>query len=491
MPHALIRQANGQWRFTPLNGVSYLVSQGGATVEKELPVWLLRKVGDDDTNPLPDFVGGGIRAMCFHEGRLGLLSETSLTLSETNEPFNLFRTSVLDVVASDRIRVKAPTRHAETLHHCVPLGGDIVLFTGTSQYLLRSEGPFAPNSVSLVAAGGHDADPTATPIQVRDALMVPRSVGGYGAVSALQVAGDQRPKLVSSDVTAAVPGYLDVPYKLITTSQLDLVAAYGDPGDALYVYAQFFDENNARVHQSWQRWTFPAADSILHAWFRETDLFVVARVGLEVHLWRLRCQPESRDSGIQITYLDQRVDSRDLLAPVVSGGNTTYTLPYEPTEVVEVRVQNTLKAVRTVEVSGDRVTVQGDTSNLNLWFGSVFETRHDLSRLTMVDRRQVPDATGILRLDRGHVTYDKSGAFDVVIMDNFGNEDAHHFSGPYLGQGANYQNVRLTSGVLTFPIRARSEDCRISFRTSSTEALRLVSLDVDIRKNRVGRQRIQ
>jgi hypothetical protein len=494
LPQALLRQANGQWRLLPLAGQNYTVVSGTNTIEKA-PEWELRSVGDDKTNPHPDFVGGKIQGMCFHEGRLGLISETSITLSEVREPFNLYRTTVIDVLDSERIVVKAPTKKAERLHHCIPLSGDIVLFSEETQYLLRSSGPLTPSSVSLIAAGNHDADPTAEPIPVGTMLFVPRAVGVYGAVSALQTLGDERPSLESADLTANVPGFLSLPHRIITTPQLDLVATYSEDSSDLYVYSEFYN-GGEKVHQSWQRWTF--GHNILHAWFHETTLFILAQVGTEEHLWKLRMEPEAKDGVRDLTFLDQRVRSQDLAAGVVVASTvrpgystTTYVLPYEDLDL-ECRVQETGKAVRVLSIGESGVVVEGNTADDNLWFGVPFESRHDLSRIIPSDSQRAPISQGILRLDQGIVFYDESGAFDVVIMDNFGGEHTHRFAGPYLGQGANYQNLRLTSGRLIFPIRARSEDVRISFRTSGTEGMRLVSLDITARRSRTGkRQRTQ
>lgn len=493
LPHALVRQANGQWRFLALDAVPY--TPQGSTEPITPPSWLYRSVGDDTTNPHPDFVGKEILDMCFHEGRLGLISDTSLTLSETREPFNLYRTTVIDVLDSERIVVQVPSKDAEILRHCVPLNGDIVLFTEETQYLLRSEGPFTPSSLTLVAAGRYDSDPVARPVLVEGMLFVPRAIGSYGAIGALQALGDQRPQLENVDITVNVPGYLDVPHNIITTPQVSIVATYGEGGTDLFLYSQFYSEGE-KVHQSWQKWSFDC-DSILHAWFNETELFMLVQVGTEEHLWKLRVEPEAKDGSDELTYLDRRVSTDDLpdgLTTVSSTRpsytTTTYELPYSHAGV-EARIQGSLKAVRILSIDGDEVTVEGDTTAEKLWFGVPFESRHDLSRVTQTDSQRSPVSHGILRLDQGFLSYDKSGAFNVVIMDNFGNEEVHSFSGPYLGQGANYQNVRLSTGQFVFPIRGRSEDLRISIRTAGTEAMRLVSLDVTARRNRQGSRRRQ
>ena len=96
MPHVLVRESNGTFTF------------------KE-HTYNERSVGDDDTNPAPSFVGKTINSMFLFKGRMGFLSEENLIMSAVGELESLYRSTVVQVFASDRIDVASITGRVNNL----------------------------------------------------------------------------------------------------------------------------------------------------------------------------------------------------------------------------------------------------------------------------------------------------------------------------------------------------------------------------------------
>lgn len=483
MPHVLIRQANGEFRFTPLTGVPYLVSG----IEYSLPKWDSRLVGDNDTNKQPQFVGKTIQGMVFHEGRLGLLCDDALTLSETREPFNFYRTSVLDVLDSDRIEIKLPSVRAETLTHVISVGGDILLFSESNQYVVRSEGAFAPNSVSLITAGRYDSDPVAEPIQVRSNVFVPGRVGAFGRVQEIKIVGDSRPNLEALDLTASANRYLGPIRMLATTPQVDVVVAVPEDSDGtLWIYTHFYNGQD-KVQQAWQRFEIAGLPKIRHAWFVETVMFLVCDFGDGgVHVVRMRMETGANDYGKTLVHLDLRLGGAQYTKTLV-GGNTKLVLPYQPGTPIQVLEYESEKEVRVLSVSGSEVILQGDFMDKNLWVGCVYAWRHVLSRVFLSDQGSATVVDGDIRLDTGRLYFSDSGAFSVAVIRTDLSEFVNPYSGPYLGMGANYQKLRVTSGKFEFPIREKASECRIALQGKSPWGGRFVSMDVNARHTRTAK----
>ena len=57
MPHVLVRQADGNFRFARVDGDSYSVTVGSTTANYTLPVWGERTAGDFESAPDPSFIG--------------------------------------------------------------------------------------------------------------------------------------------------------------------------------------------------------------------------------------------------------------------------------------------------------------------------------------------------------------------------------------------------------------------------------------------------
>ena len=92
MPHVLIRQADGNFRFARVDGDSYTLS--GQTYT--LPKWGERTVGDLESAPDPSFINGRkINNVFFFRNRLGFLADDNVVLSRVSEFFNFFPETVL------------------------------------------------------------------------------------------------------------------------------------------------------------------------------------------------------------------------------------------------------------------------------------------------------------------------------------------------------------------------------------------------------------
>ncbi|ADD94526.1 hypothetical protein [uncultured phage MedDCM-OCT-S08-C151] len=69
MPHVLVRQADGNFRFAKVDGDTYTIS----SVDYTLPKWGERTVGDVVSAPDPSFIGNKINNVFFLETDLGFL----------------------------------------------------------------------------------------------------------------------------------------------------------------------------------------------------------------------------------------------------------------------------------------------------------------------------------------------------------------------------------------------------------------------------------
>ena len=84
MPHVLVREADGTFTFK--------------TAE-----WNSRESGDDDSNPIPSFIGETINDIFYYRNRLGFLSGENVILSRSADFFNFWMASAIEVQDTDPI----------------------------------------------------------------------------------------------------------------------------------------------------------------------------------------------------------------------------------------------------------------------------------------------------------------------------------------------------------------------------------------------------
>lgn len=483
MPHALIRQSNGEWRYAVLNGNSYIVSGQEQTLE----AWSLREVGDDTSNQHPRFVGRTINSLCYHEGRLGLLTDDAICFSESGNPWNFYRTTVVDVLDSERIELRG-RGEVEKMSHAIPIGADVMIFAEDSQLVVRSDGPLTPTSASLILAGRYDSDPDVRPLIVRDSVFVASSRAGKGAIHEFRLVGDQRPEIQQMDVTAIASSYVPLISQMATTSQLDtVVCVTQDDPEYLYVYTHYW-QGQEKVAQAWQRFILSDSPEILNVWFDETVLWLVARYSDGVRLLKMRLGNFEGDGSNGFVNLDCRIDNLNLVR-VYDGKQTAFVMPFAVSENTAAINQRDFKSVRVNSAIGNVLILAGDQRSQRLWIGGLYDVRHDMSRAYVAGRDSAPIMSEDLYLDGGVIYYDRSGPFQVHVVNDYGPSWVTEFGGPGLGAGANFQTVRPTSGRFPFGVRSKADSCRISFRARQPWPVRLISMDIYGRLNRSRGQR--
>ena len=92
MPHVLIRTADGNFRFTQVDGSSYTIS----ATSYDVPSWGTRVAGDLDSSPDPSFIGKKMNDIFFHRNRLGFIADENVIMSRSGEFFHFrpYRCSV-------------------------------------------------------------------------------------------------------------------------------------------------------------------------------------------------------------------------------------------------------------------------------------------------------------------------------------------------------------------------------------------------------------
>ena len=79
MPHVLIRTADGNFRFTQVDGATYQIS----SVDYSVPNWGQRVVGDEDSSPDPSFIGKKINDIASISVPSGVMNFKILNISRS------------------------------------------------------------------------------------------------------------------------------------------------------------------------------------------------------------------------------------------------------------------------------------------------------------------------------------------------------------------------------------------------------------------------
>ena len=324
---------NISYKLDPLTMPYELVNLGLDTFELSEVPWADRIVGDDDSNPLPSFIGKPINNLFFFKNRLGLLTDDTVLFSEAGQFFNFFRTTVRTLLDSDPIDVSAASTTISKLSSAVAFQENLILFADRGQFVVKSGDTLTSKTISVTAVTNYDVDTSAEPMGLGSYVYFTFPRGNYLGIREfrLDVASSTYD---SSDITSQIPSYIlsGETAKLISSSTENIICVHTQDGtsNTLYVY-KFYWSGNEKVISSWSKFTF--AMEIHGIEFMNSKLYIVG----------------NKDGRAILTYInmeEQRTETDtlgnfsyhlDLLTKVTSGPTDRITLPYhvEQGDVVE------------------------------------------------------------------------------------------------------------------------------------------------------------
>ena len=136
MPHVLIRTADGNFRFTQVDGSSYTIS----ATSYDVPSWGTRVAGDTDSSvPDPSFIGKKMNDIFFHRNRLGFIADENVIMSRSGEFFHFFPETVTDTLSTDPIDVASTAKKVSILRSVISFDENLLLFSDQTQFMLLVE----------------------------------------------------------------------------------------------------------------------------------------------------------------------------------------------------------------------------------------------------------------------------------------------------------------------------------------------------------------
>ena len=158
LPHGLVKTGDDTWVAGPL-------------------AYGEREVGNDNTNPIPSFVGQRITNSFGYLNRIGFLAGSNVVLSrplipdndsvgQTN-PINFFAQSAFTVTDADPIDVNAASIRNVVLRAALPGRQGLVLFANREQFLMYSdEGILTPTTTNIRSLCSWEMDPNIDPVEL-------------------------------------------------------------------------------------------------------------------------------------------------------------------------------------------------------------------------------------------------------------------------------------------------------------------------------------
>ena len=464
LPHQLVRQSDGSFKYEPV-------------------VYNDRTVGDDQTNPLPSFVGKKISNLFFYRNRLGFLAGDSVVLSKAGDFFNFFATSAIQAVADDPIDISASSTRPAVLKYARSSNAGLVLFGERDQFLLSTDGDvLSPTTakVNTLSSFECDADVEAESLGTTMAFVAKTPL--FTRVYELgDISTDRAPTMV--ETTAIVPELIPSTADSMATSPTQSMISVGTVGSNKLFQYRFIAQEDKRV-SSWYTWTLTG--NLLDQFFDQSTLYVVATSDSQVFL-KSYDLTQANESGFLTLPTGEKTDvcldvwvENPAASYDSSTKKTTFTLPYSHLS------GKTLAAIDTNDgvvyyptVSSSTFDIDGDLRGDDIVVGYIYTMDVELPQFFRTEVSQTnsaADFTNDLIIHRIKVSTGLSGPIKYRIkidgIDTF--DKTIDVAQPY---SYNLNNVNLSAdAVHDVPLYQRNTNLQINILGDTPFPVSLLAL---------------
>jgi hypothetical protein len=283
MPWVLVRLSNGNFAFTPLDGVA----RTWPSVAYTPPKWNNKICGDEETNKKPSFLNlpsesiKKINDIFFYKNRLGFLSEENIIFSESGEYFNFFKTTITQALDTDPIDIASSSVNVSNLNYAVPFFDRLLLFAENSQFSLIGTDNLTAKTASIQLTTNFSAIPEVAPVGTGKNVYFPYYKENYSGIKEYFL-NPENGYMDANEITLNIPKYIEGKISKITASDTENVLAvlttktFGDPSvnNVLYIY-KYLNVGSEKVQGAWSKFMFGPSSRILNVFFKKENLYIL------------------------------------------------------------------------------------------------------------------------------------------------------------------------------------------------------------------------
>ena len=220
--------------------------------------WEVRAAGDDDTSPIPAFIGDPITSTFFYNNRLGILSTDNINFGVANDPYNFFVKSALTQIDSDPIDLNVSSVRPVTLSDVLPSPQGLLVFSERQQFqVFTTDGStLTPTSTIVRSVSNYEMNTNIAPVDVGTTSAFVSNVSGYSKLFTLQLRDVEQPPIVV-DISKVVLEWIPETVDSLTVSPQNSVIMLVDRDTSyLYLY-RYYNNGKEDLFQAWTKWKLP------------------------------------------------------------------------------------------------------------------------------------------------------------------------------------------------------------------------------------------
>ena len=185
-----------------------------------------------------------------------MLAGESVVLSEVDNAFNFWRTSVANLLDSDRIDITSSVNEITYLNWAIPFANQLVIFSDRAQFLLtQGNQGLTPSTAALSLGSSYENSTICRPVVNDNSIIFAQEKSGASAVYEMYPTGSTEISFEAKSISEHIPSYISGKITKISASSLaSTVVVQTDTGDnTLYMY-KYYNQGNQRVQSAWSKY---------------------------------------------------------------------------------------------------------------------------------------------------------------------------------------------------------------------------------------------
>ena len=466
-----------------------------------------RRVGDENTNPLPSFVKtsdglpksdsntfvGRINKVLFFRNRLAFLSGENVILSRPGtlgEP-DFFAETALTVSASDPIDISASSMFPSELFDGIEINTGLLVFSTNQQFLLSSDDTVLnPDTAKLRSVSTFNYNKDIAPISLGTTVAYVDNSGKFSRFNEMaNIRCEGEPNVV--EVSKVVPSLLPKNIDLITNSRENSIVLLGNTGSKKVFGYKYLNVGEKRQQAAWFKWQFN--QSLLYHFIIDDEYFFLdSEHFLQcIKLVQQETDPNlTKDNVNFLLHLDNYTSISGGVVSTTPDTSTTFSNlgwlgnTSTPTSKLAVIDENG-KYAKVSGADSTRITVPGDwTGSNSITLGYLYDYKVDFPTLypTKTSGNSTSaDVNASLVIHRIKLHFGRSGVYETTLT-RLGKDDYTELHESNMLDDYTFGSAAfLSESIKTVPIYERNLNIDITLKSThpAPATLRALSWEGD------------
>lgn len=359
--------------------------------------WEDRTRGDNESVPVPAFIGRPITALGQFQKRLVLISDNDVEMTVTDNLYNWWKQSAIDLLVTDPISITSNSTGIDLLQYVVEHNRDLLIVSSNGQFKIDGTQGITPQTVAMPLTTSQEIQISVPPVSFGSSIFMPINYGESTGITEYTGTRDQSD--IAQPVTHHVIGYMAGEAQVLAGSpNLEMLAmtTTDSPDNVVFIYEQFTDQGK-RTQQSWSTWELPSDNEVLHLAFRRDKLTITVRVGGDIILKTIDMYSRVGINTDEV-FLDE-------LLTLASDGVTVDVPSNYPTDSIKViGGDGTKYPLFSVGYSrvGDTLTFDKtiSTGACTVYIGKTYRSAYQPTRPFRADEKGIAITTDRIRVNR-------------------------------------------------------------------------------------------